>query len=80
MAPNSPALVTVAAATIHRKLPAVNPKQRSTEHKHGAYYFEGWNGQTPMHTPLTLLDSFLELAVWGWLTSSTNVIYAQIDA
>lgn len=47
----------------------------------GAYYFDGWTGQTPMHMPRALIDSFPEREpVWGWLTSSPKVLHNQIDA
>jgi len=47
----------------------------------GAYYFDGWTGQTPMHTSRALIDSFPEREpVWGWLTSSLKVIHDQINA
>jgi len=47
----------------------------------GAYYFDGWTGQTPMHMPRALIDSFPEREpVWGWLTSSPKVLSSQIDA
>lgn len=47
----------------------------------GAYYFDGWTGQTPMHMPKALIDSFPEREpVWGWLTSSPRVMHDQIDA
>ena len=47
----------------------------------GAYYFDGWTGQTPMHTPRALIDSFPKREpVWAWLTSSLKVIHDQINA
>ncbi|GAB3504586.1 hypothetical protein GCM10027341_35130 [Spirosoma knui] len=47
----------------------------------GAYYFDGWTGQTPMHIPRALVDSFPEREpIWGWLTSSPRVVHDQIDA
>lgn len=45
----------------------------------GAYYFDGWTGKTP-HVSAKLKSDYPERTpVWGWKTSTPEVIKQQID-
>ncbi|MFC1224241.1 glycoside hydrolase family 99-like domain-containing protein [Pedobacter sp. BG31] len=47
--------------------------------KLGAYYFDGWTGQTN-HITKSLKDNFPERKPkWGWVTSTPKIMKAQID-
>jgi len=47
--------------------------------KLGAYYFDGWTGHT-YHATDKLKKNFSEREpVWGWVTSTPNVMESQID-
>ena len=49
------------------------------EMKLGAYYFDGWTGKT-YHLTDKLKNSFPEREpVWGWLTSTPEIMEKQID-
>lgn len=49
--------------------------------KLGAYYFDGWSGLTRGHLTEALVDSFPERKpLWGWITSTPEVMRDQIDA
>lgn len=46
----------------------------------GAYYFDGWTGKTP-HITKSLTENFKERKpVWGWVTSTPEIIQKQVDA
>ncbi|MCF0055158.1 glycoside hydrolase family 99-like domain-containing protein [Dyadobacter sp. CY356] len=45
----------------------------------GAYYFDGWTGKTP-HITSRLTDSLLDRKpIWGWVTSTPEIINKQIE-
>lgn len=58
-----------------------NAQAQSSNIKLGAYYFDGWkkeNGNT--HLPPGLKQNLDRKPVWGWVTSTQNIMNKQIDA
>ena len=48
--------------------------------KLGAYYFDGWTGKSEFHLTQNLIDSFPDRKpVWGWRTSTPEIMSKQID-
>lgn len=48
--------------------------------KLGAYYFDGWTGKSEFHLTKNLVDSFPDRKpVWGWKTSTPEIMSKQID-
>ena len=61
-----------------RTRPGTRPATRA---KAGAYYFDGWSGQTDdLHLPDRLKKEFADREpVWGWRDDSIEIVQQQID-
>jgi hypothetical protein len=72
------AILACLAASLPHTVQAQQPKLRATV---GAYYFDGWSGQTN-HTHITkLLETTYadRMPVWGWLDDTVTIMQEQID-
>ena len=46
----------------------------------GAYYFDGWSGQTDNHLTKLLQTEFVNRKpVWGWKDNTVEIMQQQID-
>lgn len=55
-------------------------QQDTLRAKAGAYYFEGWTGQTQNHITDRLKDEFFDREpVWGWLGDTPEIMDMQIN-
>lgn len=59
----------------------ISNKNTKKEVKLGAYYFDGWSGLTNYtHITKSLIDEYKEREpIWGWITSTADIVKAQID-
>ena len=68
-------------ATVLSSLLFMSHAHASEPVKAGAYYFEGWTGQTDaMHLTARLKTEFADREpVWGWHTGTADIMRRQID-